>query len=155
MNLIKLQDEISKDEGVKYETYHCSLGHLTGGIGHLITEWDEEIYSGPVGTVIPTQQVNDWFAKDIETTIKDCNLLFSQFNNLPDDIQHVLANMCFQLGRPRLSKFKNMIAAVEDLDWERMADEMENSRWFKQTPNRAKRLIAIVDRQFVRESIPI
>ena len=155
MNLIKLQDEISKDEGVKYKTYRCSLGHLTGGIGHLITEWDEEIYSGSVGTVIPTQQVNDWFAKDIETTIKDCNLLFSQFNNLPDDIQHVLANMCFQLGRPRLSKFKNMIAAVEDLDWHTMADEMENSRWFKQTPNRAKRLIAIVDRQYHRENIPV
>ena len=155
MNLIKLQDEISKDEGVKYETYRCSLGHLTGGIGHLITEWDEEIYSGSVGTVIPTQQVNDWFAKDIETTIKDCNLLFSQFDNLPDDIQHVLANMCFQLGRPRLSKFKNMIAAVEDLDWHTMADEMENSRWFKQTPNRAKRLIAIVDRQYYRESVPV
>ena len=155
MNLIKLQDEISKDEGMKFETYRCSLGHLTGGIGHLITEWDEEIYSGPVGTAIPTEQVNDWFAKDIETTIKDCNLLFSQFNNLPDDIQHVLANMCFQLGRPRLSKFKNMIAAVEDLDWHRMADEMENSRWFKQTPNRAKRLIAIVDRQYHRENIPV
>ena len=154
MNLIKLQDEISKDEGVKYETYHCSLGHLTGGIGHLITEWDEEIYSGPVGTVIPTQQVNDWFAKDIETTIKDCNLLFSQFNNLPNDIQHVLANMCFQLGRPRLSKFKNTIAAVEDLDWTKMADEMENSNWFRQTPERAKRLIAIVDRQYYRESVP-
>jgi len=155
MNLIKLQEEISKDEGIKFETYRCSLGHLTGGIGHLITEWDEEIYSGPVGTAIPTEQVNDWFAKDIETTIKDCNLLFSQFNNLPDDIQHVLANMCFQLGRPRLSKFKNMIAAVEDLDWHRMADEMENSRWFKQTPNRAKRLIAIVDRQYHRENIPV
>ena len=155
MNLIKLQEEISKDEGIKFETYRCSLGHLTGGIGHLITEWDEEIYSGPVGTAIPTEQVNDWFAKDIETTIKDCNLLFSQFDNLPDDIQHVLANMCFQLGRPRLSKFKNMIAAVEDLDWHRMADEMENSRWFKQTPNRAKRLIAIVDRQYHRENIPV
>ncbi len=48
-----------------------------------------------------------------------------------------------------------MIAAVEDLDWHRMADEMENSRWFKQTPNRAKRLIAIVDRQYHRENIPI
>ena len=153
MNLITLQDEIANDEGVVYETYHCSLGHLTGGIGHLITEWDEDIYSGPVGTAIPTEQVNDWFAKDIETTIKDCNLLFSQFNNLPEDIQHVLANMCFQLGRPRLSKFKNMIAAVEDLDWERMADEMEDSNWYKQTPNRADRLITRVDRQFARESI--
>jgi lysozyme len=59
--------------------------------------------------------------------------------------------MCFQLGRPRLSKFKNMIAAVEDLDWARMADEMENSRWFKQTTNRAQRLITRVDRQIGRE----
>ena len=47
-----------------------------------------------------------------------------------------------------------MIAAVEDLDWERMADEMEDSNWFRQTPNRAKRLIAIVDRQYYRENVP-
>jgi len=155
MNLIKLQDELANDEGIKYETYYCSLGHLTGGIGHLITEWDEEYYDKPVGTKVPNEQVNDWFERDIKTTIKDCNLLFSQFDNLPDDIQHVLANMCFQLGRPRLSKFKNMIAAVEDLDWHKMADEMEDSNWFRQTPNRAKRLIAIVDRQYHRENIPI
>jgi GH24 family phage-related lysozyme (muramidase) len=151
MNLIKLQDEIANDEGVKYETYRCSEGYPTGGIGHLITEWDEEYYEQPMGTKIPHEQVDEWFAKDIETTIKDCKLLFSQFDNLPEEIQHVLANMCFQLGRPRLSKFKNMIAAVEDLDWARMADEMENSRWFKQTTNRAQRLITRVDRQIGRE----
>jgi hypothetical protein len=104
-----------------------------------------------MGTKIPHEQVDEWFAKDIETTIKDCKLLFSQFDNLPEEIQHVLANMCFQLGRPRLSKFKNMIAAVEDLDWARMADEMEDSRWFRQTPNRAQRLITRVDRQIGRE----
>jgi len=154
MNLIKLQNEIADDEGVKYETYRCSEGYPTGGIGHLITEWDEEYYEQPMGTKIPHEQVDDWFAKDIETTIKDCNLLFSQFNNLPEDIQHVLANMCFQLGRPRLSKFKNMIAAVEDCDWAKMADEMEDSRWFKQTPNRAQRLITRVDRVYARESVP-
>tara|TARA_R110002096_G_scaffold345039_1_gene538554 strand:+ start:151 stop:615 length:465 start_codon:yes stop_codon:yes gene_type:complete len=151
MNLIKLQDEIADDEGVKYETYHCSLGHLTGGIGHLITEWDEEFYDKSIGTRISHEQINDWFAKDIETTIKDCNLLFSQFNNLPEEIQRVLANMCFQLGRPRLSKFKNMIAAVEDLDWAKMADEMENSNWFRQTPNRAQRLIDRVEKEWIKE----
>ena len=151
MNLIKLQNEIADDEGVRYETYRCSEGYPTGGIGHLITEWDEEYYEQPMGTKIPNEQVDDWFAKDIETTIKDCNLLFSQFNNLPEDIQNVLANMCFQLGRPRLSKFKNMIAAVEDLDWARMADEMQDSRWFRQTTNRAQRLIDRVEKQIVKE----
>ena len=153
MNLIKLQDEIANDEGVKYEIYKCSEGYPTGGIGHLITEWDEEYYEKPIGTRIPHEQVDDWFAKDIETTIKDCNLLFSQFDNLPEDIQHVLANMCFKLRRPRLAKFKNMIAAVEDCDWAKMADEMEDSRWFKQTSNRAQRLITRVDRVYARESI--
>jgi hypothetical protein len=47
-----------------------------------------------------------------------------------------------------------MIAAVEDCDWARMADEMEDSRWFKQTPNRAQRLITRVDRVYARESVP-
>ena len=59
--------------------------------------------------------------------------------------------MCFQLGRPRLSKFKNMIAAVEDLDWAKMADEMENSNWFRQTPNRAQRLIDRVEKEWIKE----
>ena len=152
MDLIKLQNEITDDEGIKYEIYRCSEGYPTAGIGHLITEWDEPYYGMPIGSKIPHDVVDEWFAKDIETTIKDCNLLFSQFDNLPEEIQHVLANMCFQLGRPRLSKFKNMIAAVEDCDWYKMADEMEDSRWFKQTTNRAKRLIARVDRQYHREN---
>ena len=151
MNLIKLQDDLANDEGIKYETYNCSLGHLTGGIGHLITEWDTEYYDKPIGTKIPNEQVNDWFESDIKTTIKDCNLLFSQFNDLPDEIQHVLANMCFQLGRPRLSKFKKMIAAVEDLDWASMADEMQDSTWRWQTPERAQRLIERVEKQMIKE----
>ena len=146
MNIITLQDEIANDEGVKYETYRCSLGHLTGGIGHLITEWDEEIYAGPIGTKIPHQQVDDWFSKDIEVTIKDCKILFSDFNNLPEEAQLVIANMCFQLGRPRLSKFKNFIAAVKDDDWQRAADEMQDSRWYKQTTARADRLIARISK---------
>ena len=38
MNINTLREEIEADEGVKYELYHCSENHLTGGIGHLITD---------------------------------------------------------------------------------------------------------------------
>jgi lysozyme len=151
MNLIKLQDDIANDEGVVYETYHCSLGHLTGGIGHLITEWDEEFYEQPIGTKVSHEQVNDWFAKDIDVTIRDCNTIFPDFYNLPEEAQLVIANMCFQLGRPRLSKFKNFIAAVNDSDWTRAADEMEDSRWYKQTTARADRLIA----RIIKLGVPV
>jgi lysozyme len=141
INLIKLQDEIADDEGVMYETYRCSLGHLTGGIGHLITEWDEEMYSGPVGTKIPHEQVDKWFNMDITRTIEDCKIIFTTFDSLPQDAQLVIANMCFQLGRPRLSKFKKFIAAVNDENWMLAGEEMQDSRWYKQTTNRADRLI--------------
>ena len=142
MNLATLQDEISNDEGVVYELYRCSLGHLTGGIGHLITEWDEDYYGKPIGYPVPQEQVDAWFAVDINRTLQDCKEIFPDFNDLPNEAQLVIANMCFQLGRPRLSKFKKFIAAVNDRDWVKAADEMEDSRWYKQTTARAERLIA-------------
>lgn len=142
MNLVKLQDDIANDEGVVYELYRCSLGHLTGGIGHLITEWDEEYYGMPIGTKISHEQVAAWFAMDIDRTLQDCKQIFPDFDDLPEEAQLVIANMCFQLGRPRLSNFKKFIAAVNDRDWAKAADEMEDSRWYKQTTARADRLIA-------------
>jgi lysozyme len=142
MNLVTLQDEIANDEGVVYELYRCSLGHLTGGIGHLITEWDEEYYGMPVGTKVPHEQVDAWFAVDINRTLQDCEEIFPDFNDLPEEAQLVIANMCFQLGRPRLSNFVKFIAAINERDWIKAADEMEDSRWYKQTTARAERLIA-------------
>ena len=150
MNIDILRKEIEADEGCKYETYRCSEGYPTAGIGHLLTEWDEE-YSEPIGTAVSEEQVQKWFEKDVQTAINDCQDIFNDFDSLPEDIQHVLINMAFQLGGPRLSKFKRMIAAVEVEDYREMSLEMEDSRWFKQTPNRAQRLIDRV----VRYGVPI
>ena len=142
MDLVKLQNELADDEGIKYELYLCSENHLTGGIGHLITEWDADYYGKPIGYPVPNEQVNTWFEKDIDVTINDCKIIFEEFDSLPEEAQLVIANMCFQLGRPRLSKFKKFIAAVKEQDWERAADEMKDSRWYKQTTARAERLIS-------------
>ena len=151
MNLITLQNEIADDEGVMYETYRCSLGHPTGGIGHLLTEWDEDYYDKPIGTKIPNEKVEEWFAIDINVTLSDCQEIFPDFNNLPEEAQLVIANMCFQLGRPRLSNFKKFIAAVNDADWIKAAEEMEDSRWHKQTTERAERLIA----RIIKLGVPV
>ena len=150
MNIDVLRKEIEADEGCKYETYRCSEGYPTAGIGHLLTEWDEE-YSEPIGTAVSEEQVQKWFEKDVQTAINDCQDIFNDFNSLPEDIQHVLINMAFQLGGPRLRKFKLMIAAVEVEDYREMALQMEDSRWFKQTTNRAQRLIDRV----VKQGVPI
>ena len=49
--------------------------------------------------------------------------------------------MMFNMGRPRLYKFVGMRKAIEEKDWNRAADEMIDSRWYKQVTNRAERLV--------------
>jgi glutamate formiminotransferase len=52
--------------------------------------------------------------------------------------------MCFNLGGTRMSKFRNMLSACREHNWEKMAAEMEDSRWFKQVGRRSVELQALV-----------
>tara|TARA_R100000329_G_scaffold93848_1_gene78167 strand:+ start:478 stop:927 length:450 start_codon:yes stop_codon:yes gene_type:complete len=139
MNLEQLQHELAIDEGCKLEIYLDHLGYKTVGIGHLITE-DDELYGFEVGTTVSQEHVDELFHEDIQRTVRDCELLYSDFNDLPEEAQLCIANMCFQLGRPRLSKFRKMKMAVDNRDWAEASRQMLDSRWAKQTPNRAMRL---------------
>ena len=49
--------------------------------------------------------------------------------------------MMFNLGRPRLSKFKNMKKALDKRDWKLAAVEGRDSLWYRQVSNRAERLM--------------
>ena len=142
----KLREDLEYDEGVKYEIYLCSENHPTFGIGHLVTKHDPE-HGMDIGTPVSEERCKEAFRKDIEVTIDDCKKIFDNWDELPEEIRLVTANMCFQLGRPRLSKFKKAIAACNDKRWHDMANEMTDSRWYKQTTNRASRLIKSVIEQ--------
>ena len=140
MDKDKLREEIASDEGCRMEIYLDHLGLPTMGIGHLITQDDPE-YNQPVGTLITEERVRQLFNLDIAVTLEDCRMIYPDFESLPEEAQLVIANMCFQLGRPRLTKFRKMKAAVDERRWGDAADEMVDSRWHDQTPNRAKRLV--------------
>ena len=140
MNKDKLREEIAEDEGCKYEVYLDHLGLPTCGIGHLITEIDEE-HGKTVGTVVEQERVKQLFALDMAVTVEECRVLYDDFDDLPEECQHIIANMMFNMGRPRLSKFKGMRAGVDARDWNVAADEMVDSRWHTPVPNRASRLV--------------
>ena len=140
MDLEKLREELEIDEGCKYEIYLDHLGHPTFGIGHLITEDDSE-YGWKIGTSIDTFRVHDTFDSDIETVLSDCTKLYEDFEDLPEEAQRVIANMMFNMGYTRLSKFKGMKRGVDARDWNTAADEMVDSRWYNQVTNRANRLV--------------
>lgn len=138
--LEKLREELARDEGVVYEIYLDHLSLPTFGLGHLVRPSDPE-HGQPVGTPVSEERVNQCFTEDVQTTLDDCEILYPDFSELPDEAQLVIANMMFNMGRPRLSQFKGMKAGVDARDWNRAADEMVDSRWYKQVTNRAERLV--------------
>ena len=140
MNIEKLREQLEIDEGVKYEIYNDHLGYATFGVGHLVIESDPE-YGMDIGTPISESRVVEAFEQDCENVLRDCNILYEDFDSLPEEAQQVIANMMFNMGRPRLSKFKGMKRGVDSRDWNAAADEMVDSAWYRQVTNRADRLV--------------
>ena len=140
MDIYQLRKELERDEGVVHKVYLDHLGWPTFGIGHLITPDDLE-HGFELGTPINANRVIEVFELDIRTVLFDCKTLYSDFNSLPEEVQLIIANMMFNMGRTRLSKFKGMKRGVDARDWQTAADEMVDSRWYLQVPNRAKRLV--------------
>ena len=140
MNLDQLRKELEIDEGVVNEIYLDHLGYPTFGIGHLVTESDPE--SGQkVGTAVSDERVRSAFETDVVSVIDDCNKLYDDFDELPEEVQLIIANMMFNMGRTRLSKFRGMKRGVDARDWNAAADEMVDSKWYRQVNNRANRLV--------------
>lgn len=140
MNIDQLRMELEYDEGCKYEIYLDHLGLPTFGIGHLVTEDDPE-HGQEVGTPIEEARVIEVFEKDVEVTIGECKKLYDDWDDLPEEVQLIIANMMFNMGRPRLSQFKGMKRGVDARDWNAAADEMVDSKWYRQVTNRADRLV--------------
>ena len=140
MNIEQLREQLEVDEGCVYEIYNDHLGYPTFGIGHLVKESDPE-QGQSLGTAVSSERVAEAFESDIQSVLRDCNILYSDFHNLPEEAQQVIANMMFNLGRPRLSKFAGMKRGVDARDWNQAADEMVDSNWYRQVTNRADRLV--------------
>lgn len=129
----ELMDRVKEHEGYRLDPYFCTEGHLTGGYGHKILE----------GEVVPTTK-EGWdllFEKDFNKAWDSMIDLCSTHElNIHIKAQGILCEMIFQMGASGVSKFKNMILALKSKSYSVAASEMLDSRWAKQTPNRAKEL---------------
>ena len=140
MDIEKLREEIEYDEGNVKSIYLDHLHLPTFGIGHLVRESDPE-HGWEVGTPVSDDRCAEAFNEDIKTVVSDCYKLYPDFDDLPEEAQRIIANMCFNLGYPRLSKFKGMKRGVDARDWQSAAAEMVDSRWYRQVTKRADRLV--------------
>lgn len=140
MNIDKLREELKIDEGYKESIYLDHLGLRTFGVGHLVTSSDPE-WEYTVGYPVCTERCIDAFEEDIQIVLNDCKNVYVFFDDLPEEAQLIVANMMFNMGRPRMSGFIKFKVALATNNWKEAAIEMEDSKWHKQVTNRANRLI--------------
>ena len=132
-----LKEEIKLHEGFRDTIYRDSLGFKTIGYGHKIVHTDKFMQD----KACPKDILEDLFDKDFEK-VWDLMTRFCSVNNLnvSEKAQEVLCEMIYQMGYSGVGKFKNMIKALQNNDTKTASIEMLDSRWAKQTPNRAKAL---------------
>ena len=135
-----VKEDLIRHEGYVAEIYLCSEGYPTFGIGHMVTEEDME-HTWPVGTLVTDERILEVFKKDCEIAYTDACTLVLNFAGQAPDAQRVLVNMAFNLGRNRLSKFKNMLKYVNEGNYLMAANEMINSKWYGQVGRRSAELV--------------
>ena len=148
--MLTLEKQLIRDEGMRLDVYRDHLGKPTVGVGHLVLPSDKL----KVGDKISNSRALQMFRKDIKTSQRDAAIFVGadKFKTLSEPMKNVVTNMAFQMGATKLAKFKKLKAAIKNDDYKAMAKEMKESKWYKQTPNRADRLISVVqDEGFVNK----
>ena len=135
MNMDRLLESVKKHEGYRNKVYLDTLGKRTVGVGHLCVEdfWedDKEYEEKFLMTILE---------HDLQTAIKGAKELMEDHGcaDIDEQAEEILIEMVFQLGMTGVSKFKNMWKALAEKNYIGASYEMLDSRWSKQTPNRAK-----------------
>lgn len=124
-----LIEQLVDHEGLELHPYEDSLGILTIGVGRNLEERgiseDEAFYL---------------LGNDIEVIWDELIKQHPIVEDLDDQRQMILLDMAFNMGVPRLGKFKKMWAAIEDGDMNEASKQALDSRWADQVGRRAERL---------------
>jgi len=130
-----LKERIKQHEGFRRSVYSDSLGFATIGYGHLVLPTDNFVE----GVEYSKEKLDILFDKDFQIALTSAQDLLEGLD-VPETVLGIITEMCFQLGKPRVMKFKNMWEGIRNQDWNKAADEMIDSAWHKQTTARCESL---------------
>ena len=141
MNMDRLKDSVKQHEGYRNKVYLDTLGKRTVGVGHLCVEdfWEDD-------KEYEEKFLMEILAEDLQNAIKGARELKEEHSctDIDEMAQEIIVEMVFQLGKNGVSKFKNMWKALSEHNYTGASYEMLDSKWAKQTPNRAKSMAELM-----------
>ena len=145
-----LIDKLVVAEGLRLQVYKDTLGIDTIGIGRNLEDRGiskEELDWMDIPSI---DHVYEWgiteadavylATNDVQIVEEELVRAHPCVDGLDSVRQLILIDMAFNMGVPRLCKFKKMWAAVEAEDFPTAAKEMLDSRWATQVKGRATKL---------------
>lgn len=132
---MNIEEELIKEEGLRLSCYKDTLGNWTVGVGHLL--------KSPCDT-ITLEYAGRLLKEDIKTVQNELREKIPVYAELDHVRQYVLISMCFNLGIGKLLKFRKMLTALEQRNYEVAAAEMKDSAWYRQVKSRADKLINLM-----------
>ena len=128
-----LIERLKQSEGFRDHVYKCTQGFDTIGYGFAIKDLR---LSEEVSEIILKEKVEYLIERMVDR--------LDWFIEMPPEVQSVCVEMAYQLGLHGFCKFKKTISHLKEKEFKYAADEMLDSLWAKQTPNRANMLAQIV-----------
>ena len=142
MNLNEVSISILKfEEGFSENPYYCSEGYPTIGIGQRIGPKDHPLHN--YSFKCPTPVAESWCSVEVER-LSELLSKYDWYISCSQNRKAIFISMAYQLGINGLLKFKKMLAAVQDEDWDVAYMEGLDSVWAKKTPKRAKRQMQVI-----------
>jgi len=128
---IKALLRLHEDE--KLKPYLCPSGKLTIGVGRNLEDLG-----------ISKQESGYLLTNDIIRVEGELDRALPFWRTLSEVRRAVIADMCFNIGLPKLLSFRKMLAALQQDRYEQAADEMKDSKWHSDVRTRAERLIKMM-----------
>lgn len=138
----KLLEHLKLREGFSEVVYLDTLGKLTVGVGHLLTEEEKKMYK--LGDKLSQDILDEMLEKDIAVAVKSAEKQLKVLDINSEDFKIALVSVNFQLGSSWYNKFPTAWKCLCNKEYGRAMDEilyanvktLKHSAWFKQTPVR-------------------
>lgn len=131
--VLKIEQQLANHEGKERKLYKCTAGKWSIGIGRNLED-----------NGLSDDEIDYLFQNDLKRVIKELDTSVAWWRTKRENVRNVLIDMCFNLGITRLLGFKRFLEAMKEDQYEKAIDEMKDSLWYKQVPNRVESLISIL-----------
>ena len=129
-------------EGYSDVPYLCPAGYWTIGYGFNLEAHGMVKDGKPIIDRCTREQAETWLVEQFEVAEAGAKRVYPAVDLFPEEIKALVIDLVYNMGERTLRNFVHTNAAMNRMEWNKAAEGLESSRYYKQTGRRAKYHVA-------------